>query len=230
MKKHIPNLITCLNLLTGALGCFYLIERDYHHAIYFVIIAALFDFLDGFAARLLNVQSIIGKELDSLADLISFGLLPSIFMVMSLRSQIESPDPVYAFAGLMILIFSAIRLAKFNVDDRQTHQFIGLPTPANTIMITTIPFIPETIHLGFPTLLTITITSSLLLVANLPMIALKFKGMSWSENKWKYSLIIIALILLGILQEQALPFIIPVYLVLSLLEHLFFKQSVKADA
>ncbi len=215
MKKHIPNFLTSLNLVTGAIGCFYLIEQDHHRAIYFVILAAFFDFLDGFIARLLKVQSGIGKELDSLADVVSFGLLPAVYMVMSIRQQTD--HQFLPYFGLLIAALSAIRLAKFNLDTRQTDQFIGLPTPANAIMITSLSFLPGSFSLGVPALLIITLITSLILVANLPLIALKFIGFSWVSNQWKYLLIIAIVILVSIFREKALPLIIPVYLLISVL-------------
>ena len=223
MKKHIPNFITSLNLLTGALGCFFMIEGNPNNAIYFVIVAAAFDFMDGFIARLLKVQSAIGKELDSLADVISFGLFPSVFIVMNIRNI--SDHPYVPYVGLIIVAFSAIRLAKFNIDTRQTHQFIGLPTPANAIMLTTLPFLPDSVEIGLIGYLVISVVSSLLLVANIPLIALKFHGSSWAKNKWKYSLVIAIALSIGVFQWSALPLIIPIYIIISVLNNYFDSES-----
>lgn len=225
MKKHIPNFITCLNLVTGALGCITILQGDFHLAIYFVIVSGLFDFMDGFAARILGVQSAIGKELDSLADMISFGLLPALYMVMLIRDQ-EPINEYLAFSGLLIVVFSAIRLARFNIDDRQTDHFIGLPTPANTVLITSLTFLPAAFQLSILGLLIFTVVSSLLLVANLPLIALKFKGVSWAANKWKYLLMMVVIGLLAALQDAALPLIIPVYLIISIVGNLSTRSSV----
>jgi len=225
MKKHIPNFITCLNLVAGALGCITILQGDFHLAIYFVIVSGLFDFMDGFAARILGVQSAIGKELDSLADMVSFGLLPALYMVMLIRDQ-EPSNEYLAFSGLLIVVFSAIRLARFNIDDRQTDHFIGLPTPANTVLITSLTFLPSAFQLSISGLLILTVVSSLLLVANLPLIALKFKGVSWAANKWKYLLMMVVIGLLAALQDTALPLIIPVYLVISIVGNLSTRSSV----
>jgi len=225
MKKHIPNLLTSLNLLTGAYGCIQVLEGNYQYAIYFVIISGFFDFLDGFVARLLHVQSAIGKELDSLADVISFGMLPALYMVMTLRSVATDSDSLLPYLGLIVVAFSAIRLAKFNIDDRQSDQFIGVPTPANAIMLTSLSFLPTAFAPGLYAYLAITVVSSLLLVAEIPLIALKFKGAGWANNSWKYIFILVTVVLLVGLQLSALPFIIPVYLVISILSNIWPSSS-----
>ncbi|RED99742.1 CDP-diacylglycerol--serine O-phosphatidyltransferase [Marinoscillum furvescens] len=215
MKKHIPNSLTCLNLITGAIGCIAIIRGNSEWAIYFVLISAFFDFLDGFAARLLHVQSAIGKELDSLADVISFGLLPSLFVFAQLEQQLD--QPYLPYVALLIGAFSAIRLAKFNTDDRQSDQFIGLPTPANALLLTSLPLLPSAIDLsGYP-LLALALVTCYLLVAPLPMIALKFNDWSWKNNQLKYSLVILIVLLVAMLQLKALPFVIPAYVVLSII-------------
>lgn len=210
-------MITCLNLLTGAAGCVVIIEGNYHVAIYFVAIAGFFDFLDGLAARLLGVQSAIGKELDSLADMISFGLLPSLYMLMVMRNL----NPAYEllpYVALGIAAFSALRLARFNIDDRQTNEFIGLPTPANALMATSLSFWPiATDHLWG--MMVFILVSCGLLVANLPLIALKFKGTGWVANKWKYILILLITGALIGFQSAALPLVIPLYLLISIIRN-----------
>lgn len=225
MIRHIPNTLTCLNLITGGVACVSIIRGDFHLAIYFVLISAVFDFLDGFAARLLKVQSAIGKELDSLADMVSFGLVPALYMFRMVETQSSSSYlPYYA---LLIAAFSALRLAKFNIDTNQSDQFIGVPTPANTILITSLSFLPETWPIGLPLSLIIITVSSLLLVAKIPMIALKFKHSGWKGNESKY-LLIACIIVLGVfLQLNALPFIIPVYIAFSLVENFISKKAIE---
>ncbi len=224
MIKHIPNTLTCLNLITGGIACISIISGDFHQAIYFVLISGVFDFLDGFAARLLKVQSAIGKELDSLADMVSFGLVPSLYMYRMLSEV--TPDDYIPYAGLLIAAFSALRLAKFNIDESQSDQFIGVPTPANTILITSLSFLPDSFPLSLPILIAITIISSLLLVANIPMIALKFKGVAWKENYLKYLLIISLVTLMAIFRINALPLLIPTYIVFSLIGNYAIKKHV----
>ncbi|MEQ9008328.1 MAG: CDP-diacylglycerol--serine O-phosphatidyltransferase, partial [Ekhidna sp.] len=156
MKKHIPNFLTCLNLVIGCVGIYFTLTGRAPEAFYFVIASGLFDFLDGFAARLLKVKSEIGKQLDSLADLVSFGLLPSFFMLQWLQ---EISD--FFWIALIIAVFSAVRLAVFNVDETQSDNFKGLPTPANAIMLTSLIFVP--FELYEYTLISICLFSSLLL-------------------------------------------------------------------
>ena len=224
MKKHIPNTLTCLNLITGGIGAIFIIRADYDLAIYFVLISALFDFFDGFAARMLKVQSVIGKELDSLADMVSFGLVPALYMLRVLEGQTNIENLPYY--GLLIAAFSAVRLAKFNVDDRQSDQFIGLPTPANTIMIASLSFLPANWEITLIATIVIITVSSFLLVANVPMIALKFKSFGWKGNELRF-ILILSIVILGIIFGiNALPFIIPVYILLSLIGNFISKKVV----
>ena len=224
MKKHIPNTLTCLNLITGGIGAIFIIRADYDLAIYFVLASALFDFFDGFAARMLKVQSVIGKELDSLADMVSFGLVPALYMFRVLEGQTNIQYLPYY--GLLIAAFSALRLAKFNVDDRQSDQFIGLPTPANTIMIASLSFLPANWEITLIATIVIITVSSFLLVANVPMIALKFKTFGWKGNELRF-ILILSIVSLGIIFGiNALPFIIPVYILLSLIGNFISKKVV----
>ena len=216
--KHLPNFITLLNLLTGSAGIVLALQGNLVIAAFCVFIAAVFDFLDGFAARLLKANSSIGKELDSLADVISFGLLPGI-IAYSLLSQ-NTEVALWPWLGLLIAAFSALRLAKFNVDTRQSDQFIGLPTPANAILFASFPLILESeawLFLQNPWVLSILIVVfSLLLVAEIPLMALKFKNFGWNENKLKYIFILISLVLLFVLAWMAIPIIIILYIFFSL--------------
>ncbi|MEO9474291.1 MAG: CDP-diacylglycerol--serine O-phosphatidyltransferase [Cyclobacteriaceae bacterium] len=223
MKKHIPNLITCLNLIVGVLGCISIVKGDLWNAIYFVLIAALFDFFDGFAARLLHVKSNIGKQLDSLADMISFGLLPALYMQGTIATSDLSPLTL-SYLGILIAPFSAIRLAKFNVDTRQENQFLGLPTPANAIMITSLTFIPYTIP-GWG-LLIITFASCALMVASIPMIALKFQNYGFKENIFRYLILLIGVVALVIHGISGIVIIIPAYIVLSIIGNFVSQKPV----
>lgn len=217
MTRHIPNFLTCCNLLCGCLGVVFVLEDRAFHAAYFVWIACVFDFLDGFAARMLKVSSPIGKELDSLADMISFGLLPSLVMYKMIVST-NSPEglPYLAFS---IAVFSALRLAIFNVDTRQSDSFRGLPTPANALMITALPLLSGTaaeLLQSRWTLLSITLLSSYLMVSGIELFALKFKNFSWQDNKIRFTFLLLSVLLLATLQFAAIPLTILLYIVLSL--------------
>ncbi len=211
IKKHIPNVITSLNLLFGTVAVIYAFEGYQVFAVYLILIAAVCDFLDGFAARLLKAYSPMGKELDSLADLVSFGLAPSILLYHKMDELLGSGITggsqtlfleFLIFVPIVITIASALRLAKFNIDTRQTVNFIGVPTPANALLICM--FLHFTTYNTFfdgllNTYYFIPIASlflSFLLVSNIPMFSLKFKSLKWKGNEMRYLLIITALVLL----------------------------------
>lgn len=221
ITRHIPNALTCANLLCGCLGIVSIIKNYPVEPAYFVWIACVFDFFDGFAARWLKVSSAIGKELDSLADMVSFGVLPAIVMYQWIDNAADIS--ALAYIGLFIAVFSALRLAKFNIDTRQSDAFIGLPTPANTIFITSLTFLPDSIRpfvFSAEALIGITIIFSLLLVAPLDLFALKFKNFSWAENKIRFLFLALSIVLLVILQAGALPFVILSYILISLVSRL----------
>ncbi|HLT80518.1 MAG TPA: CDP-diacylglycerol--serine O-phosphatidyltransferase [Cyclobacteriaceae bacterium] len=218
MIRHLPNLLTCCNLLTGAAGIIYLLqEPGLVPAAWFVWIALLFDFLDGFTARVFNVSSPIGKELDSLADVISFGLLPSVLVYTLVQTQIQ--NPYLPWVALVIAVFSALRLAKFNIDDTQTNSFRGLPTPANALFITGLPFLaggPGAFLLTPYALIAVAIVFSLLLVSRVELFALKFKDWSWKHNQVQFVFLIISVVLVAVFKFAAVPLIILLYILLSL--------------
>jgi CDP-diacylglycerol---serine O-phosphatidyltransferase len=227
MKKHIPNFLTCCNLICGSLGVIYILngwnpegnETQYIVPAYFVWAACVFDFFDGFAARALKVSSPIGKELDSLADMVSFGLLPGLFMYTLMGMQADETWTLLPYAALTIVVFSALRLAIFNVDETQKDSFRGLPTPANALFITAIPYL----NLGLNNwlLLVITILFSFLLVSRIDLFALKFKSFAWGENKIRFVFLILSGILLIVFKQAAIPLIIILYIVLSLSKRAF---------
>jgi CDP-diacylglycerol--serine O-phosphatidyltransferase len=215
--KHIPNALTCLNLLCGCIGIVFVLEAYPVPAAYFVWAACVFDFFDGFAARWLKASSPIGKELDSLADMVSFGVLPSVMMYSWLGK--ESDHAYLPFIAFTIAIFSALRLAKFNIDERQTTSFIGLPTPANALFLTALPFLPESILIFTQqtwVLVAIILVFSLLLVAEIELFALKFKNFGWRGNELRFAFLGVALILIVVLNKSSLPAIILLYVLLSL--------------
>jgi CDP-diacylglycerol--serine O-phosphatidyltransferase len=224
IKKHIPNFLTCLNLIVGVLGCIAIVKGDLWNAIYFVILAGIFDFLDGFVARILNVKSDIGKELDSLADMISFGLLPALYMQGAISQTALSPLTL-SYIGILIAPFSAIRLAKFNLDSRQTEQFIGLPTPANAIFITSLTFLP--FQMTGWALVVLSLVSCFLLVSNFPMLALKFSSFDLRSNYMKYLLIIISVLCIMIFGFVGVVYVVPAYIILSIVGNYASKNSVE---
>jgi CDP-diacylglycerol---serine O-phosphatidyltransferase len=261
IKKHIPNAITCGNLFCGCLAIVCAFKGDLVWSAYLVGIAAVLDFFDGFAARLLKVGGELGKQLDSLADMVTFGVVPGVVMYQMLLSGFgrianqekirydipsdcnfpfcnDHPYTIYALAAFIITVFSALRLAKFNIDTRQTDSFIGVPTPANSILICSLPLILEfhpDVHgqlklqhedflLNPYLLIGLTVIMSYLLVAELPLFALKFKNFGWPDNKIRYSFLIISVILLILFQFIAIPFIIFLYIFLSIINNLMNKK------
>jgi len=227
MNKHIPNFVTCLNLFSGCLGIVFAFQDNLMWASYAIVIAAVFDFFDGMLARLLKAYSDIGKELDSLADVVSFGVLPAviIYQLFALSSQPDFRITWLSYSAFIIVIFSALRLAKFNIDTRQSENFIGLPTPANALLIASFPLIIRESNTYFanfilnPWFLTIfSLMMSLLLVAEVPLISLKFKSLKFSENLLRYILILSSLILLLILKFEAVPIIILLYFLISFIQ------------
>lgn len=223
MIKHLPNFLTCCNLLCGCIGIVFVLENRAVPAAYFVWAACMFDFFDGFTARSLKVSSPIGKELDSLADVVSFGLLPAIVMYKFWNADGGDYLPFFSFS---IAIFSAVRLAIFNIDDTQKDSFRGLPTPANALMLTALPlqspFILEWLTNPY-ILTTIILLSSWVLVSPIELFALKFKNFAWQENKIRFTFLILSVLVLAIWQAPALPLVIILYITLSLGVQVFSK-------
>lgn len=220
LKKHIPNLLTLLNLFCGIAGIVQAMNANLENAAYLMWIAAIFDFLDGFAARMLKVSSPIGKELDSLADMVTFGVLPSLIIYQMAMPLISGP---WLFLSFSIALFSALRLAKFNTDSRQTDQFIGLPTPACAFFISALPFIAKENLMGIGDMLNgfvligISLILSILLVVEIPLFSLKFKDFKWENNSIRFIFVALSLILLVLLDIAAIPVIVVLYIVLSLI-------------
>ena len=237
-KKQIPNSITALNLLSGIFAIIATFEGTLLWAGFFIALGAFFDFFDGLAARLLNVKSDMGKEMDSLADMVTFGVAPG-FIVYQLMLQSDNlPSWVLfdhnaaSFLAFIIPVFAAFRLAKFNIDTRQTASFIGLPSPANALFFASLPFIlSATYSIDFPVfqswisnywfLLIMAFLISVLMVAELPLFALKFTNLSWRDNAFRFVFLSIAIVLLILLQFAALPIIILLYIALSIIQNKF---------
>ncbi len=219
----IPNMLTLGNLLCGCLGILFVMEGRPETASLLIAIALILDFGDGFLARLLNSASPIGKELDSLADVVTFGVLPA-FMVYEMILGAGSAVPAFLpYAAFIIALFSALRLAKFNIDTRQSDAFIGLPTPANGLVVASFPFMAGSED-GFysfaanPCFLAgYAVVISLLLVSEIPLIALKFKNFTWADNKIRFIFLILSGVLLLWLGIPATIFVISLYFLLSVI-------------
>lgn len=208
IKRHIPNFITLLNLLCGSLAVIFALKGELTISIYLVLCASIFDFLDGFSARLLKAYSQIGKELDSLADLVSFGLAPSLLLYYQYSNLIILKDgatsftwQLLSFLPLIVVLASGYRLAKFNIDTRQSFNFIGLPTPASALFI--LSFIdfsqhstlltPLFNHLAFIPLLSLTL--SFLLVSEIPIFSFKFKEKGYKANSLKINFLLFSILI-----------------------------------
>ena len=238
MKKHIPNTITCCNLISGCIATLFASQANYSMALAFIIIGAVFDFFDGFAARLLHVSSPVGKELDSLADDITFGFAPATIVFSMLRATLPTCGCTWItyvpYAAFIIAAFSALRLAKFNLDERQTTSFIGLPTPANALFwgalsmtLDSYGALTATNTTLFAALLVGIALSSWLLVAEIPMFALKFKSYGWKGNELRFSFIIISALLLAVLKWGGFSLIIVLYILTSIISNAFGTKVAK---
>ena len=224
IKKHIPNTITCCNLISGCVAIAYAFSGNVELSFTWIIIGAVFDFFDGMSARLLNVSSPIGKELDSLADIVTFGVAPSTILfselsVMSYPAILEPLRSILPFMAYIMAAFSALRLAKFNLDERQALGFIGLPTPANalfwgSLIIGAGKWLEATPFMVFFLLGGILI-SSWLMVSEIPMFALKFKEWGWKGNQVKYIFLLTCIPLLAIFGLTGLAIIIAWYVIIS---------------
>ncbi|MCF8463837.1 MAG: CDP-alcohol phosphatidyltransferase family protein [Flavobacteriales bacterium] len=241
--KHVPNFITCLNLLCGCLAIVSVGLGDPLTAAYLLIAASVFDFFDGFAARLLKVSSPIGAELDSLADMVTFGVVPGLMLLHYLTGGIQLLGGVQdlfqnplLFIPLAIPVFSALRLAKFNVDTRQSDSFRGVPTPASALWIISIPliiaFMPFELSWDLESIITsqgFIIGSSLglsaLMVSDIPLLAMKFKRFGWKGNEVRFTFLIISVVLLIILRPVAIPIILSLYVVISIFNNLFISKN-----
>jgi len=234
VKKHLPNAITCANLFSGCVGIVFAFSDNLIFASYCIFLAAIFDFFDGFASRVLQSFSGIGKDLDSLADMVSFGILPSAitYMLFLQSPQIYKIGDYLSFISFSIAVFSALRLAKFNTDTRQADIFIGLPTPANAILIASLPLIIQQYDmfdkyiLNQYTLTALVIVMCALLVAELPLMSLKFKKRDYNRNIYRYLLLLFAAILILFFKFAAVPVVIFIYITLSIIQFKFDNDKV----
>ncbi|AJH16118.1 CDP-alcohol phosphatidyltransferase family protein [Myroides profundi] len=244
MKKHIPNAITLLNLLSGLIALVYAFDDNIHMAFLWVCIGIFFDYWDGFVARILNVKSEMGLQLDSLADMVTSGVVPGL-VVYKMLANIQENQEIYnltpetyymgivPYLGFIITLGAAYRLAKFNIDTRQTDSFIGLPTPGNALFILSIPMIISTTNseeiitlLSNPYLLVvISILSAIIMNAELPLFSLKIKPNNLGAYKLQIGFMLLSLVLLITLLYLAIPIIILVYILLSIIMNMTKKQT-----
>jgi CDP-diacylglycerol--serine O-phosphatidyltransferase len=244
IKNYIPNFVTLLNLFCGSIAVIFAVHNNFVATAVFVFLGIFFDFFDGLLARKLNVQSPLGVQLDSLADMVTSGLVPGIVMYKLISMSINAPEIVtqnewntnfsfnelniapLALIGLFVTLASAYRLAKFNLDEDQQTYFKGLPTPANTLLIISLPLIIEFQNSSFATnlilnqwfLIAFTLVSCYLLNSKVKLFALKFKDYSLVNNKFRYLLILSTAILLAVFHFTAIPLIILLYIILSLIK------------
>lgn len=245
MKQHIPNAITLLNLLCGSIAAIFAVNGYFVYAAFFVFLGIFFDFFDGFFARKLNVQSELGLQLDSLADMVTSGLVPGIVMYKLLGLTLNTSEinndwgvgnfetniSILPFFGLLITLGSAYRLAKFNIDEEQQSYFKGLPTPANALLVLSLPLIMEfqnsdamnTIILNKWFLIGLTLFSCYILNSNVKLFALKFKDYGFKANATRYVFMVLSILTLIILQFAAIPVIILLYIAMSVLDNLTIK-------
>ena len=236
LKKQIPNVITLLNLLSGTIACIYAANGELIMAVYFVLLGIFLDFFDGFLARILDVEDELGKQLDSLADVVTSGVVPGIVLYKLLKSdeamiQLGSNNISWSsdtfemlpYFGLLFTLAAAMRLAKFNIDSAQTNAFIGLPTPAAALVVVSIPLISVYEDSEFILnlienqwfILSLTLVLAILMNARTPLFSLKLKEYSWAKNKIKFSFILLSILLILLIKFIAIPLIILLYVVIS---------------
>ncbi len=229
--KSIPNTLTCCNLFSGCVATVFAFWGDFVYAALAVVIAAVFDFFDGFAARGLKAHSPLGADLDSLADDISFGLAPGVALYSYLgASTLGIQYEVIPFVAFLIPVFSALRLAKFNIDKRQTTSFIGLPTPANALfwvfMIASLNMMGMNLApMGVIGAVAIELLTCFLMVCELPMFSLKFHDFKWEHNQVRYVFLALSLVLIVALRMMSMPVIIVLYIIISICEDVVMKTN-----
>ena len=228
LLRHLPNALTCCNLLCGVFGIVILMDSSHNHEFldfcnlipWLVWAACVFDFLDGFAARMLKVSSPIGKELDSLADMVTFGVLPPLYIIHYYGDS-DTLGNGLGLISLTLVVCSALRLAKFNIDTRQTDGFIGVPTPANALFFTGLTLTFE--YFSFQPdpylLIALILLFSWLMISSLRLFALKFKSFGWKGNELRFTFLLASVLLIGLFQFAAITFIIILYILASLVSN-----------
>ena len=235
LKQHIPNAITCCNLISGCLSILFLTQNMPVKAALMIFVAGLFDFLDGFSARLLKVHSPIGADLDSLSDVVSFGVAPGFIMYWLMSRSFDLPQ--WCIAGIKVLpclaflltVFSAIRLARFNVDETQKTSFRGIPAPGMAIFIASLPLALSQVHhlkdgaLSYWACIGITLIFSFMMVSRLRFFSFKMKSAKWKGNEVRWIFLLVALVSFVIFKWLALPFVMMLYILLSI----FFAEKME---
>ncbi|QYS91336.1 CDP-alcohol phosphatidyltransferase family protein [Flavobacterium covae] len=243
IKSQIPNLITLLNLFSGCIAIVFVSELQFEWAFFFVCLGIFFDFFDGFFARLFKVQSPLGLQLDSLADMVTSGVAPGYVMFQMILKTIgggqelnhitlENPVVLLPFLGFIISLGACFRLANFNIDTRQTDSFIGVPTPANSLFIMSLPLVIKFTDISIIVdvlqnpyiLLLITVLSAYVMNAEIPLFSLKIKQFTWSKNTLQILFLILSVILLLVFKYLGIPLIIIAYVLLSVANNLFLKK------
>jgi len=234
LLRQLPNFITLLNLFSGCIAVVFAFHDNYLYAFGFVVLGIFFDFFDGFFARIFNASSELGLQLDSLADMVTSGVTPGLVMFMMLSDTVKSHDLPFwlPYLGFIITLGSCYRLANFNVDTRQTDSFIGLPTPANALFITSLPLVLANtdslillellINPWF--LLFITALSAYILNAEIPLFALKMKQFSFAKNRLQIAFLALSIVFLAVFQFAGVPLIIISYVLISVLNNRFQKK------
>lgn len=241
MIKHLPNVLTAANLFFGCLAVVSALDGNLTQASVYIGISAILDFFDGFAARILKVHGEYGKQLDSLADVVSFGLVPGLIIYKLQQDYLVFGSNFFQYLPLIIIIsylpfiipvFSALRLAKFNLDTRQSNSFIGLPTPANALFVVSIPFVllngpawAADFFTSTAFLILYPVVSSFLLVSEIPLFALKFKSFNIQSNKIRYVFIAACLLLFAVFKFLGISMSILLYVILSIINYLTNKKN-----
>ena len=231
IKKHIPNLITLLNLFSGCIALIFAVDLNFEMAFFFVSLGIFLDFFDGFFARLFKVSSPLGLQLDSLADMVTSGVVPGFVMFLMLSNGTYGTSNWVPYLGFIITLGSCYRLANFNIDTRQTDSFIGLPTPANALFILSLPLVYSHTHSDFIRtilenqwfLLLITALSAFILNAEIPLFSLKIKAFRFAKNKLQIVFLSISIGLLVAFQYLGIPLVILIYVLLSVINNKFNK-------
>ncbi len=230
IKAQIPNLFTMLNLFSGCVALVMVADLKFELAFFFVSLGIFFDFFDGFFARKFGVAGPLGVQLDSLADMVTSGVVPGYVMYeLLLKNTVFGPDSYLPYLGFIIALGACYRLAKFNIDTRQSDSFIGLPTPANALFFTSLPMLPLVLHDNFgidfvfnkATLLLLTVLSAYVMNAEIPLFSLKIKNFSFAKYKLQIFFLVVSVLLLVFLQILAVPFIIVLYVLLSVMDNAF---------
>lgn len=239
IKKHIPNILTLLNLFCGCIAIVFIANNQFENAFFLVCLGIFFDFFDGFLARKFGVAGPLGVQLDSLADMVTSGVAPGFVMYKLLMDNknlyaehLDLADTLFPFLGFIITLGACYRLANFNIDTRQSDSFIGLPTPANTLFIMSLPLVADYFHqvidMGFVYnkwfLIAISVLSAFIMNAEIPLFSLKIKEFSFSKYKLQIGFLLISIVLLLLLKIIAVPIIILFYVLLSIANNFFTKK------